>query len=216
MATSAVRVTVVVGPGVEDSVGSALAGRNVQYAMQAEQKGTGDAVWSAREVLPQKGNILVLYGDHPLFSSATIRRIAETHIEKKAMVTMLTVPVPDFEDWRAPYKDFGRIVRHESGTFERVVEFKDATWDERSIREVNPAVYCFDAAWLWTHLPRVGKNNAQGEYYLTDVPQMAVAERRRMETVPVEDAREALGANTPEQLAVLEKIAKDLLPTPAS
>lgn len=204
------RVTVVVGSGVEEPIRKALAGREVQYVLQQEQKGTGHAVMIARPSLPPAGNILVLYGDHPLFSAATIRRIAETHIEKKATVTMLTVPVPDFEDWRGPYKDFGRIVRHESGTFERVVEVKDATWDEKNIREVNPAVYCFDAAWLWAHLPQVGNNNAQGEYYLTDVPQMAVVERQVVETVPVEDAREALGANTPEQLAVLEQIAKEI------
>lgn len=205
-------ITVVVGPGVEESIRTALRGRQVNYAMQKEQKGTGHAVLSAREHLPTDGNILVLYGDHPLFSAATLRRIAETHVEKGATVTMLTVPVPDFEDWRSPYKEFGRIVRHESGTFERVVEFKDATWDEKNIREVNPAVYCFDATWLWAHLPRLGNNNAQGEFYLTDIPQMAVAERKRMETVQVEDAREALGANSPEELAVLEEIAKTLLP----
>ncbi len=204
------RITVVVGPGVEESIKKALAGRNVQFVLQEEQKGTGHAVMIARSVLPAKGNILVLYGDHPLFSAATIRRIAQTHVEKKATVTMLTVPVPDFEEWRAPYKDFGRIVRHESGTFERVVEAKDATWDEKNIREVNPAVYCFNAAWLWEHLPQLGNNNAQGEFYLTDIPQMAVAERKRMQTVPVEDAREALGANTPEQLAVLEEVAKSM------
>ena len=75
------RITVVVGPGVEESIKKALAGRNVQFVLQEEQKGTGHAVMIARSVLPAKGNILVLYGDHPLFSAATIRRIAQTHVE---------------------------------------------------------------------------------------------------------------------------------------
>lgn len=204
-------VTVVVGPGVEEPIRAALAGREVRFAMQKEQKGTGHALLAARAQLPATGNILVLYGDHPLFLPATIRQIAEEHLAKQATVTMLTVPVPDFEGWRAPYQDFGRIARDTDGTFQRIIEFKDGTEEERAIREVNPSVFCFDGAWLWEHLPMVGNTNVQGEYYLTDVPQMAVAERKVVALVAVVDVHEALGANTPEQLAVLEEIAQQRL-----
>lgn len=202
------RTTIVVGPGVEEPIRAALAGRQVRFAMQQEQKGTGHALLSAREQLPAEGTILVLYGDHPLFSEGTIRRIAAHHNATQATVTMLTVPLPDFEDWRSVYKDFGRIVRDAAGVFQTDVEVKDASPEQKAIREVNPSLYCFDAAWLWEHLPKLGNANAQGEYYLTDIPHMAVSEGKKVETVPVEDAREALGANTPEQLAVLERIAQ--------
>ena len=183
-------VTVVVGPSVAERVKTSLAGRKVLYAIQPEPKGTAHAVLAARDVVPPSGHVLVLYGDHPLLSGATIRRVVERHARSGATVTMLTVTLPDFKEWRTAFADWGRIVRDAQGTFSRIVETKDATGAELRITEVNPAMYCFRAAWLWEHLPMVTSGNAQGELYLTDVPGMAVAQGEMVETVPADDPRE--------------------------
>lgn len=203
-------VTVVVGPAVEQKVRSALIGRTVTFALQSEPKGTGHAVRSARESVSGAEYVLILYGDHPLMSAATIRRVVDRHVSADADMTMLTVPLPDFSGWRAAFADWGRIVRGADGTLSRIVEAKDATASELRITEVNPAQFCFRASWLWEQLPRLGTANAQGEYYLTDLLEMATKSGARLADVAIIDPREALGANTPEQLAVLERTYKEL------
>jgi bifunctional UDP-N-acetylglucosamine pyrophosphorylase/glucosamine-1-phosphate N-acetyltransferase len=200
------RPIVVVGPAVEAKVRAALAGKDVSFALQLEPRGTGHAVLCAKSSVSGAANVLVLYGDQPLISGRTIRRLVESHRSGAATVTMLTVPLPDFKDWRASFADWGRIVRDAEGTFRRSVEAKDATVTELGITEVNPAMYCFKADWLWKHLPQVTCENAAGEFYLPDLLGLAVKDGERVETVAIEDPREALGANTPEQLAVLEQV----------
>src|SRR3989344_3617044 len=149
---------------------------------------------------------LVLYGDHPLIREKTIRRLAEKHVASGATLTMATVPLPDFSGWRAGFADWGRVIRNGDGRVQRIVEAKDATGTELRVTEVNPSFLCFRAKWLWDHLPKVGCENAQGEYYLTDLLGLAVSEGVAVETFPLEDAREALGVNTPEQLAQAERM----------
>ncbi len=204
------RPVVVVGPAVEAKVRAALADRPVAFALQPEPRGTGHAVLCARPSVPPAEDVLVLYGDHPLVSSDTVRAIVERHRASGADVTMLTVPLPDFREWRSSFADWGRIVRDAEGAFRRIVEAKDATGKELRITEVNPAMYCFRSVWLWDHLPRVTCENAQGELYLTDVPGTAVKEGAMIETVPAEEPRETLGANTPEQLDVLERMYEEM------
>lgn len=202
----AARITVVVGPAVEAQVRTALADRSVMYAVQEEPRGTGHAVLCARPVLAEAHHLLVLYADQPLYTPETLRSLVQKHVAADAPVTLLTVPLPDFRDWRSSFADWGRIVRDASGAFVRDVEAKDASARELAITEVNPGVYCFRAAWLWKHLPEVGCTNAQGEYYLTDVLALAEKYGEHVATLPVADPRETLGANTPEQLALLERI----------
>lgn len=204
----AARPTVVVGPAVEKKVRAALAGRDAAFVLQPEPRGTGHAVLCAGEALggSAAAHVLVLYGDQPLYSARTIRSLVERHAASGATVTMLTVPIPDFKEWRAAFADWGRIIRGADGVFRKSVEAKDATVTELRITEVNPSLYCFRADWLWRHLPAVRCENTQGEYYLPDVLGLAVAAGERVETVPVADPRETLGANTPEQLAVLEQV----------
>lgn len=202
----AARITVVVGPAVEKKVQAALVGRDVQYALQPEPRGTGHAVLCAQAGLVGAEHVLVLYGDQPLYTPTTIHALVERHIAAGAPVTLLTVPLPDFREWRSSFADWGRIVRDNNGRFLRDVEAKDATIQELAITEVNPGVYCFRTAWLSEHLPAVGCKNAQGEYYLTDVLALAAEKGEWVETVLVSDPRETLGANTPEQLALLERI----------
>lgn len=179
-------------------------GPTYRYAVQTEQLGTGHAVNSARQLAEnQADHILVLYGDHPYVSAETIKNLAETHTQSDGVLTIATVNVPNFDDWRAGFFDFGRIIRNESGQIVKIIEKKDATDIEKQITEINPAYFCFKASWLWRHLSKIRNKNAQGEYYLTDLISIAQSQNHVINSIDIEP-REALGVNTAEQLAMLE------------
>jgi len=125
-------------------------------------------------------------------------------------LTMMTATVPDFNDWRVAFSYMGRIVRDAQGKIVRNVERKDASPAELEIKEINPSYYCFRADWLWSNLPRLGNNNAQGEYYLTDLLQMAIEQGEKVESIAI-DPLAALGVNTPEELAVVRKMLYGVL-----
>jgi len=195
---------IVVGVGSEQV--RAAAGDRYRYVEQTEQLGTGHAVSMAESELAGRAeHVMVLYGDHPLVDADTIRRITAAHREGGAPLTMATVRVDDFDDWRGAFADYGRIVRKPDGSVERIVERKDAAANELLITEVNPSYFCFKASWLWENLKRLDNRNAQGEYYLTALPGLARDAGFPIHTVPI-DPITALGANTPEQLAVLERM----------
>lgn len=181
-------------------------GAGYRYAVQEEQLGTGHAVLAAKAALiGSTAPVMVLYGDMPYIKAETIRTIAETHAAAKATLTMATVTVPDFEGWRAGFYDFGRIIRDGDGHIVHTVEKKDATAEELLVMELNPCYFCFDSAWLWQHLEKLENTNAQGEYYLTDVVKMAVAEGVKISSVAI-DPKEALGVNTKEHLELLHRV----------
>jgi bifunctional UDP-N-acetylglucosamine pyrophosphorylase/glucosamine-1-phosphate N-acetyltransferase len=181
-------------------------GSGYRYAIQNEQLGTGHAVLAALEaLLGSTKPVVVLSGDMPYITAESIRAIVAAHTDSQIAVTLATVSVPDFDAWRAGYADFGRIVRDESGQIRKIVEKKDASAEELGIKEMNSAVYAFDPAWLWPHLAQLKNTNAQGEYYLTDLVQMAVDEGASVATVSI-DAKEALGVNTKEQLELLHTV----------
>jgi bifunctional UDP-N-acetylglucosamine pyrophosphorylase/glucosamine-1-phosphate N-acetyltransferase len=175
------------------------------YAVQEQQLGTGHAVMIAEEAAKGAETILVLYADHPLISKETIQNIVSTHISTNATITMATATVPDFDDWRAAFLSFGRFVRDQDGTITKIVEAKDATDEEKQIKEVNPAYMCFDAAWMWEHLHVLKNENAQGEYYLTDLIGMAFDEKQKIASITI-DPKEALGVNTKEQLELMQNL----------
>lgn len=183
-------------------------GEKYDYVIQEEQLGTGHAVQCAEgELRGTSDAVLVLYGDQPFLKPETIRKIAELHKEIKPVITMATVTVPDFKSWRATFYDFGRIVRNHSGEITAIVEKKDATEAELNIREVNPSYFCFDADWLWRHLPNLNQENAQGEFYLTDLVRIAVTARDTVASVAV-DPKESIGINTPDHLELAEGLHK--------
>jgi bifunctional UDP-N-acetylglucosamine pyrophosphorylase/glucosamine-1-phosphate N-acetyltransferase len=197
---------VVVG-AYADAIRRALDER-CDYVMQAEQNGTGHAVKSAEQMLRGKADaVLVLYGDNCLIQPSTIRLLAEAREKSGAALTMLTTTVPDFEEWRQPFADFGRIVRGVDGKIIKSVEKKDANPAELSIKELNPAFYCFDAAWLWENLKKVQPHNAQGEYYLTDLVGLAIAGGAKVEVIPVAP-QEVIGVNTNEQLEIVRQLVE--------
>lgn len=196
--------TIVVGIGKE--LVQAAAGNDYHYVHQKEQLGTGHAVASAETELRGKAkHIMVLYGDHPLLDARAINKIAETHLRGNVPITMATVTVSDFNDWRAGFFDFGRVIRDKSGKIAKIVEKKDATPEELNITEINPSYMCFDSEWLWERLKLLKSDNAQKEYYLTDLPGIAQKEWLEINSVEIEPEA-ALGANTKEQLQILEKI----------
>jgi bifunctional UDP-N-acetylglucosamine pyrophosphorylase / glucosamine-1-phosphate N-acetyltransferase len=180
-------------------------GQDYTYAVQNEQLGTGHAVMMAEDMAKDSENILVLYADHPLISKETIQNILNSHENEDATVTMATAVVPDFDDWRQAFVSFGRFVRDENNNILKIVEVKDATDDEKDIKEVNPAYMCFKASWMWKHLHALKNENAQAEYYLTDLIAMAFDEKEKIATIAI-DPKEALGVNTKEQLELIQKI----------
>lgn len=189
---------VVVGVGADEV--KKVIGERADYVLQQEQRGTGHAVHICRGALESKfKNIIVLYGDMPFVTASTIRILAETHQTSGARLTMVTVELPDFNEWRAHLYHYGRIVRDRAGNIQSIVEFKDCTDKLKEIREVNPSFFCFDAVWLWNHIGQIGKDNAQGEYYLTDLVSIAVQAGEKIASISA-DPKVAVGVNTTEHL----------------
>ncbi len=182
-------------------------GQPYHYINQEEQLGTGHAVNLAKDYLKNKAeNIIIFYGDHPFVSSDTVKKLNDAHIQSGKKITIATVKLPDFKDWRINFVNFSRIIRDETGKIVKDIQFKDATDKEVKITEVNPCYFCFDATWMWENLATLKNENAQKEYYLTDLIKIATDTNVETESVEIE-AHEALGANTYAELAVLEKFA---------
>lgn len=178
------------------------------YTEQHEQLGTGHAVMSAKKTIDSEDKmILVISTDQPLISRETLERIISTHHKKNPAITLATVLVPDFEEWRSGLRHFGRIIRGNNGRVIDIIEFKDATEKEKLIKELNPAVYAFDSDWLWKNIEKLKNQNSQGEYYLTDLVKLACDQNKKIETVPVLNLIESLQPNTKEELQQLEKWA---------
>ncbi len=192
---------IVVSPENAEPIKKEL-GDNFEYAIQKEQLGTGHALASAKENVEEKTErIIVLNGDHPFIKTETLKKLNETLLENLAM---LTVTLNDFDSWRKNFYHWGRIIR-ENGKIKAIREFKDASEGEKEIKEVNPAIYSFDSAWLWGNLKKIKKENAQKEYYLTDLVSLAFAQNKKIDSLPI-DAKEAIGINSLEELETAEKI----------
>ena len=195
------RIVIVVGHG-RALVMQEMSSTDAIFAVQWQQRGTGDAVQSAKRAIHHRysGDILILSGDVPLLTSKTISLLKYAHERANAVATVLTfrAPVPG---------SYGRIIRDGNRKIKKIVESKDATPDELSVDEVNSGIYIFQAKWLWPELARLKPENAQGEYYLTDVVKSAVDQGLPVETIETPDPIEVEGVNTIEQLHKLEAIA---------
>ena len=121
---------------------------------------------------------------------------------------MATINIPDFNDWRKPFYDFGRIVRNTNGQIIKNIEKKDANATELEIKELNPSYFCYDYNWLKDNINKIENKNAQGEYYLTDLVGMAHEQGYELNSCPI-SAVEALGVNTIEQLNLVETLIKN-------
>ncbi|MCS6808438.1 MAG: NTP transferase domain-containing protein [Candidatus Kapabacteria bacterium] len=172
----------------------------LEYAHQDQQLGTGHAVQQAECLLQNFfGNVLILSGDVPLLRTETLQAFAAAHAASRATASVLTVDAPN-------PAGYGRIIRAHNGEFEKIVEHKDANQEERAITEINSGIYLVRSSALFSALREVSNNNAQGEYYLTDIIDIL---RRRGESVHAwkcDAFLEVLGVNTLEQLAEAEDI----------
>jgi bifunctional UDP-N-acetylglucosamine pyrophosphorylase/glucosamine-1-phosphate N-acetyltransferase len=176
------------------SLPPAMAARLV-FVTQTEQRGTGHAVMCAREVLEEaNGSLIVSYGDAPLVKAATLQKLRATHDAEKNVATLITIQM------EVP-PAYGRIVRDNAGKFVKIVEDKDCTPEQKLIKEVNPGFYCFDIPSLLPTLSRLTTKNAQGEYYLTDVPEILSADGKPVGTVLHDDDAELQGFNNRAEIA---------------
>ncbi|WP_170840100.1 bifunctional UDP-N-acetylglucosamine diphosphorylase/glucosamine-1-phosphate N-acetyltransferase GlmU [Halomonas daqiaonensis] len=188
------RTHVVVGHGAEQ-VREALADCRVRFALQAEQKGTGHAVAQTLESLGE-GRVLVLYGDVPLIRRETLVELL-AHVDEQHL-GLLTVTLED-------PAGYGRILRNAAGEVVAIVEHKDASETERAVHECNTGIMAMTAAQLRRWLPRLSADNAQGEYYLTDIIAMAAAEGVKVATAQPARPLEVEGVNNRAQMARLER-----------
>ena len=175
-------------------------GDNVKYAFQEEMLGTGHAVIQAKEYLKnKKGKVLVLNGDVPLLRPETINKLLEKSTENKEYATLLTAIYDN-------PRGYGRIIRDEGGNISAIVEEKDTTEEQKLIKEINAGIYCFDIVELLSALEEIKPNNAQGEYYITDVIEIMNKKGLKTGAVVVEDNTEILGINDRIQLEMLTKV----------
>lgn len=190
------RICVVHGYGGE-ALQNRFADDDVLWALQSPQAGTGHAVQQALPMLPGDGPVMVLYGDVPLITVATLQRLHAAAAD--GALALLTVTADD-------PTGYGRIIRNAAGNVLRIAEQKDASADELRVREINTGILVAPAARLRDWLGRIGNDNAQGEYYLTDIVGLAAADGVRVVTAGPDAAWETLGANDKCQLAQLERV----------
>jgi bifunctional UDP-N-acetylglucosamine pyrophosphorylase / glucosamine-1-phosphate N-acetyltransferase len=194
------RSVVVVGHGAEAV--QAVLGNTVEYVIQAEQLGTGHAVLQAESLLGQEEGITVVtYGDTPLVTAETVNALIALHIEQSAAATVLTADVID-------PSGLGRIIRGEGGSVLRIVEQKDCSEEEAAIHEINTGTYCFDNRKLFSALREVTNDNAQGEYYVTDVIGILQGRGDRIVACLCEDPEEATGVNDRIALGEAERLMR--------
>jgi len=188
--------TVVVIGHQREKVMSALADYRVLFACQDKQLGTGHAVLAARELLQARGGtVLILCGDTPLIRTVTLRDMLAEHACSDAVLTVMTTELDD-------PTNYGRILTDDRGGVQGIIEEKDASPVQRSIREVNAGIYCVQVDFLFQALREVGTDNSQGEVYLTDIVGLAHRSAQQVRRFLCVDPEEVLGVNSRIELAV--------------
>jgi UDP-N-acetylglucosamine diphosphorylase/glucosamine-1-phosphate N-acetyltransferase len=192
------KIVVIIGHQADD-VREKFANSSCIFVEQKTQLGTGHAVLQAKNVLADyKGLIVILCGDVPLLKPATIKSLVDNHLAAKAVVSVLTTIPP-------PPHAYGRIVKDDKDNVLKIVEYKDATEDEKKIGEINTGIYCVDTKFLFSALGKVNNNNQQHEYYLTDIVEIACRAGQKVKSFIASDYIEVMGINTVEELSRAEK-----------
>lgn len=193
------RTVVVIGNGAEKVIQAV--GDAVEFALQEQRLGTAHAVQAAEDLLGNMdGSIVVISADMPLLKADTLRQLVDEQVNSGAPLTLLTVRSHN-------PRGFGRIIRDGNGYVIAIVEEAQATPEQLEIDELNVGAYCFDAAWLWPALKKIGVS-PKGEYYLTDIVSVAVSEGKPVRAIAVEEEEEALGINNRIHLAEAEKVIR--------
>ena len=195
------RTVVIVGHGAE-AVQQFL-GNRAEYALQAEQLGTGHAVKQAKALLDgEEGTTLVICGDTPLVTPETLAQLMELHNRAQASATILTAELND-------PTGYGRVIRAEDGSVLKIVEQKDCTTEEQLVKEINTGTYCFDNVKLFAALEQIRNDNAQQEYYLTDVIGIMKAQGDTVQAYCTPDNSEAIGVNDRLVLSEAERFMRE-------
>lgn len=194
-------VYIVVGCGKEKII--EYFGDSHGYVEQKQQLGTGHAVMECEEAFRDfDGTVLITFGDMPLFRRADLENMCRQHMENGADCTLMTAENPELTMW-------ARVVRDEQGRFAAIVEGKDCTAEQAQIKELFSGVIVFNSRSLFRVLPQMGCENAQKEYYLTEVPELMVRQGMQVETFFIRDGNDLRGVNTPEELEVCERILRE-------
>ncbi|MBP2645538.1 MAG: Bifunctional protein glmU [Firmicutes bacterium] len=199
-ASGAIRNILVIGFGKEKV--REVIGNEAEYAVQEEQLGTGHAVLTAQELLADyTGTVMVLCGDTPLLEDRVLAKLLQEHQSAGASATVLTAMMPD-------PTGYGRVIRDGKGRVRKIVEQKDASPEELLVREINTGIYCFESKALFASLNGITCDNAQGEYYLTDVIGMLVGKEEKVWAVTADDHQQTMGVNSRAQMAEAESILR--------
>ena len=191
-------IAIVVGYQKEQVINVVPKNSNLKFVEQVQQNGTGHAVMVTKDIFKDfEGDVFILCGDVPLLRHKTLEKMQAHHREHNASCTVLTAVMDDA-------LKYGRMIRNADGNIQRIVEFKDATEDEKNIKEINTGIYCFDAKDLFAALQSIDNNNNQNEYYLTDTLEVLNNQNKHVTSVLLDDMVEASGVNSKEQLADLE------------
>ncbi len=173
-----------------------------RYAVQTKQLGTGHAVMMCAEAFRDfDGDVLITFGDMPLFRYEEMYKMCEQHDKNGAECTLMTAENPSLKMW-------ARIKRDKNGSFERVVEGKDCTPEEAQIKELFSGAMVFDSKALFDIIPELGCSNAQKEYYVTEVPELMVKKGLKVDTYFTSDGNDLRGINTPEDVEACAEILK--------
>lgn len=196
------RIAIVVGRGAEE-VRRAFDDASIRWVLQDRQLGTGHAARCARESFRDfAGDLVILSGDVPLIAPDTLAALVRRHREREAGLTLLTARVEQ-------PAGYGRVLRDATGGVTRIVEERDASEREKDIKEINAGIYAASPRFLFAALEEIGNRNEQGEYYLPDIIGVALRTGEKVETLQVAEAREILGVNTREELAMTEKTLQE-------
>lgn len=188
---------------VRDVIGTAA-----DYAIQEVQLGTGHALRQSKDLLRGQADlVLVMTGDMPLLSVETLKRVIDGHVARQARQQETLLPITMLTVNSEQSRGYGRVLRDANGDVQSVVEEADASPEQLALKELNASVYCFDPRWLWDALPRL-QRSAKGEFYLTDVIEIAVKDGFSVQAIPTQDPDEAIGINTRVHLAEAETILR--------
>jgi UDP-N-acetylglucosamine diphosphorylase/glucosamine-1-phosphate N-acetyltransferase len=195
------RIVPVVGHQAEE-IQRLFSNADLTFALQREQLGTAHAVLQAKAALHDfEGDVVILCGDVPLLTASTVESLVDHHRSHNASLTVVTTFLED-------PGNYGRVVRGEGDRVSKIVEAKDATEKEKKINEINTGIYCAERKFLFESLDKIGNDNAQGEYYLTDIFEIAERENRRAHPFVLDDPAEAMGINTIPELEKAARIMK--------